>query len=63
MNANVYATKDYKNETTHRPKKTNPNKPNFRKAKMNNKEPEKPKVSVLTMGMGIFSSFFFATGM
>jgi len=24
MNANVYATKDYKNETTLRPKKTNP---------------------------------------
>jgi len=28
MNANVYAEKDYKNETAHRPKKTNPNKPN-----------------------------------
>ncbi len=27
------------------------------------KKPEKPQVSVLTMGMGIFSSFFFAAGM
>jgi len=27
------------------------------------KKPEKQKVSVLTMGMGIFSSFFFAAGM
>ena len=28
MNANVFITKDYKNETALRPKKTNPNKPN-----------------------------------
>jgi hypothetical protein len=27
------------------------------------KEPEKNQVSVLTMGVGIFSSFFFAAGM
>jgi len=27
------------------------------------KKPEKPQISVLTMGMGIFSSFFFAAGM
>jgi len=27
------------------------------------KKPEKPQVSVLTMGMGIFSSFFFTAGM
>jgi len=27
------------------------------------KEPEKSQVSVLTMGVGIFSSFFFAAGM
>jgi len=29
MNANVFVTKDYENETAFRPKKTNPNKPNF----------------------------------
>jgi hypothetical protein len=34
MNVNVYFIKDYENETNFRPKKTNPNKPNFRKAKM-----------------------------
>jgi len=27
------------------------------------KEPEKPQVSFLTMDMGMFSSFFFAAGM
>jgi hypothetical protein len=31
--------------------------------KMNKKKPEKQQVSVLTMGMGIFSSFFFVAGM
>jgi len=35
MNANVYVIEDYENETAFRPKKTNPNKANFRKAKMN----------------------------
>ena len=35
MNANVYVIEDYENETTFRPKKTNPNKPNFKKDKMN----------------------------
>ena len=35
MSANVYVIEDYENETAFRPKKTNPNKPNFRKAKMN----------------------------
>ena len=30
MNVNVFIRKDYENETTLRPKKTNPNKPNFR---------------------------------
>ncbi len=29
MNANVYVIEDYENETALRPKKTNPNKPNF----------------------------------
>jgi len=29
MNANVYLIEDYENETTLRPKKTNPNKPNL----------------------------------
>jgi len=29
MSANVYFIEDYENETTFRPKKTNPNKPNF----------------------------------
>jgi len=28
MNANAFLQKDYENETTLRPKKTNPNKPN-----------------------------------
>jgi len=35
MNANLYYIEDYENETTLRPKKTNPIKANFRKAKMN----------------------------
>ncbi len=30
MNANLFTTKDYENETAFRPKKTNPNKPNFK---------------------------------
>ncbi len=30
MNANLYIARDYENETTFRPKKTNPNKPNFK---------------------------------
>ena len=30
MNANLFTTKDYENKTAFRPKKTNPNKPNFR---------------------------------
>ncbi len=29
MSANVYVIEDYENETAFRPKKTNPNKPNF----------------------------------
>jgi len=29
MSANLFVTKDYENETTLRPQKTNPNKPNF----------------------------------
>ena len=29
MNANLYVIEDYENETTFRPKKTNPNKANF----------------------------------
>ncbi len=35
MNVKLYIIEDYENETAFRPKKTNPNKPNFRKAKMN----------------------------
>jgi len=35
MNANAFLQKDYENETAFRPKKTNPIKANFRKAKMN----------------------------
>ncbi len=31
MNVNVYVIEDYENETTFRPKKTNPNKPNFKR--------------------------------
>ncbi len=30
MNVNAFSQKDYENETTFRPKKTNPNKPNFK---------------------------------
>ncbi len=30
MNASLYVIEDYENETTLRPKKTNPNKPNFK---------------------------------
>ncbi len=30
MNTNAFSQKDYENETTLRPKKTNPNKPNFK---------------------------------
>ena len=30
MNVNLYVIEDYENETTLRPKKTNPNKPNFK---------------------------------
>jgi len=31
MNANIFITKEYENETAFRPQKTNPNKPNFLK--------------------------------
>jgi len=31
MSANVYVIEDYENETAFRPKKTNPNKPNFKR--------------------------------
>ena len=31
MNANAFSQKDYENETALRPKKTNPNKPNFKR--------------------------------
>ncbi len=41
MNVNLYVIKEYENETTFSPKKTNPNKPNLRKAKMNLKSPAK----------------------
>jgi hypothetical protein len=30
MNVNLYIIEDYENETALRPKKTNPNKPNFK---------------------------------
>ncbi len=35
MNVNLYIIEDYENETAFRPQKTNPNKANFQKAKMN----------------------------
>ena len=35
MNVNLYVIEDYENKTAFRPKKTNPIKANFRKAKMN----------------------------
>jgi hypothetical protein len=31
MNLNLYVIEDYENETAFRPKKTNPNKPNFKR--------------------------------
>ncbi len=34
MNVNAFLQKDYENEPPSGPKKTNPNKPNFQKAKM-----------------------------
>ncbi len=34
MNANAFPQKDYENETSHRPKKTNPNKPNFKRGRL-----------------------------
>ncbi len=34
MNANAFLQKDYENETTLRPKKTNPNKPNFKRGRL-----------------------------
>jgi hypothetical protein len=40
MNVNLYFIEDYENETTLRPKKTNPNKPNLRKAKNERKRSE-----------------------
>ncbi len=45
MNANAFSQKDYENYTSHRPKKTNPNKPNFKRplfaAKIGNFYPKK----------------------
>jgi len=35
MSVNLYIIEDYENETAFRPKKTNPIKANFQKAKMN----------------------------
>jgi len=35
MNVNLYVIEDYENETAFRLKKTNPNKPNSKRAKMN----------------------------
>ena len=35
MNVNLYVIEDYENETAFRLKKTNPNKPNLKRAKMN----------------------------
>ncbi len=43
MNANAFSQKDYKNETTLRPEKTNPNKPNFKILPQRN---EKKKMSL-----------------
>ncbi len=47
MNVNLYVIEDYENETAPRPKKTNPNKANFRKAKMNLKS--------LSIGAGLLT--------
>jgi len=95
MNANVFITKNYENETTLNLQKNKPNQtqgvkrirsifrhfilaflaqtPHInitapivdrkRDPSQNEKKPEKNQVSVLTMGVGIFSSFFFAAGM
>jgi len=41
MNVNAFLQKDYENETALSPQKTNPNKANFRKAKMSLKSPAK----------------------
>jgi len=34
MNANAFSQKDYENKTAFRPKKTNPNKPNFKRGRL-----------------------------
>ncbi len=63
MNVNLYFIEDYENEPPSGSKKTNPKQSQSPKGQNQQKKPEKTKVSVLTMGMGIFSSFFFAAGM
>ncbi len=34
MNVNLYVIEDYENKTAFRPKKTNPNKPNFKRGRL-----------------------------
>ncbi len=63
MNVNLYVIEDYENETAFRLEQNKPKQSQFPKTQNEQKKPEKTKVSVLTMGMGIFSSFFFAAGM
>ena len=36
MNVTLFTAKDYENEIAHRPKKTNPNKPNFKRGSICN---------------------------
>ena len=45
MNANVFATKDYKNETTLRPQKNKPNQSQFQMPTNPSKEREEKRVS------------------
>jgi hypothetical protein len=56
MNANVFITKDYENETAFRPKKINPNKPNLvrrrRIPKGQNRLPENLATPSKTKGPG-----------
>ncbi len=50
MNVNLYVIEDYENETALRPKKTNPNKPNFFKGQ--NRLPENLATPSKTKGPG-----------
>ena len=63
MNANVFVTKDYVNDSAHRPKKTNPNKANLKRAlfaaKIGNFFPKKLCSSAEKAGEFSYLDIFF----